>query len=287
MASGIILLIKIRREKMTNYKMIVSDLDGTLLNKKMETGEKNDAAIREFARRGMLFVPSSGRTYYEIPECLRENPDIRYTIYSNGTAVYDKKEEKLILSNEISEKGAKAVIKICKNYDVYLSAHFDGRAYVPNIFGKENMAHYQINEYYQNILKYPECYGDISTLEARRGGVESFVLFFHDDTELLKCKDEFSKIPGILVTASVAHNLEVVSAHAGKGKALSEFAKMMGIKKEEIIVIGDSTNDISMFEAAGLSLSAKNGNEEAKNRADKIICSNEEGVADYVLKNIV
>ena len=272
---------------MPNFKLIVSDLDGTLLNEKMESGEKNDAAIRAFSQRGILFVPSSGRTYYEIPECVRENPDVRYVIYSNGTAAYDKKEKKLILSNEISESDAQKVIKICKKYDVYLSAHFDGRAHVPDIFGKERMEYFQINEYYRNILSDGECYGDFEALENRHGGVESFVLFFHDDCELRKCCEELSKIPGILVTASVAHNLELVSARAGKGAALAALANSLGINKEEIIAIGDSTNDISMFKASGLSLCAANAGEETKKLADAVICSNEDGVADYVLKNIL
>lgn len=272
---------------MSNFKLIVSDLDGTLLNEKMETGEKNDAAIRAFSQRGILFVPSSGRTYYEIPECVRDNPDIRYVIYSNGTSVYDKEKEKLILSNEISEAAAQKVIAISKKYDVYLSAHFNGRAHVPNIFGKENMEHYNINEYYQNILSDGECYGDISALEKRGGRIESFVLFFHDDAELSRCCEELSGIPEILVTASVAHNLELVSACAGKGSALTALADSLGINKEEIIAIGDSTNDVSMFRAAGLSLCAANAGEETKKHADAVICSNEDGVADYVLKNIL
>ena len=46
-------------------------------------------------------------------------------------------------------------------------------------------------------------------------------------------------------------------------------------------------NDISMFEAAGLSLCAKGGNDEAKSHADMVICSKEEGVADFVLKNFI
>ena len=98
---------------MQNYKLIVSDLDGTLLNEEMETGERNDAAIRAFFERGILFVPSSGRTYYEIPESVRENPYVRYVIYSNGTAVYDKKREK--------SRNFKRNIRVClKNDRKYL-----------------------------------------------------------------------------------------------------------------------------------------------------------------------
>lgn len=272
---------------MKKYKLIVSDLDGTLLNKKMETGEKNDAAIAEMVRRGITFVPSSGRTYHQIPNCVLENPDIRYVTYSNGTAIFDKKENRIILSNEISEEDSKRIVEIAKKYRVYTVVHFDGYSHVPAIFGKKNMEYYKINEYYQAMLVNEATYDDLSVLEKREGGTESFVLFFHDDSELSKCVEELSKIDGISVTSSVAHNIEIVSARAGKGFALRAFADMLGIKKEEIIVIGDSANDISMFEEAGLSLCAESESEEAKRNADRVICSCEEGVADYVLKNIL
>lgn len=272
---------------MQNYKLIVSDLDGTLLNEEMETGERNDAAIRAFFERGILFVPSSGRTYYEIPESVRENPYVRYVIYSNGTVVYDKKEKKAVISNEISESVSKMIVNISKKYDIYVSAHLNGRANVPHILEKDDAEHYQINEYYRSLLNLGACYGDLDALEARCGTVEAFVLFFHDDGELALCEEELSRIPEILVTSSISHNLEIVSASAGKGRALTALADMLGIKKEEIISIGDSTNDVSMFEASGLSLCAAGGNEEARRSADMIICPCEAGVADHVLKNIL
>ena len=106
---------------MANYKLIVSDLDGTLLNEKMEIGEKNDAAICEFARRGILFAPFSGRTRDEIPDTLINSPYVRYLSYSNGAVVYDKAEKKKIISNEISEHLSRKVIDVCKKYEVYIA----------------------------------------------------------------------------------------------------------------------------------------------------------------------
>ena len=272
---------------MQSFKLIASDLDGTLLCDIMDEGDKNGAAIHEIAKRGILFIPSTGRTYAEIPKSLKDNPDIRYIIYSNGSTAYDKKEKKVIINNEITKETTQRVLNICKKYEAYTCAHINGAARVPSISGKENMEYYQINEYYQKLLGYAKSYENIEELEAEETGAESIVLFFHDDAELEECKRELLEIDGLYVTASVAHNLEIVSANAGKGAALTAFADMLGIKKEEILTIGDSTNDVSMFEASGLSLCAKNGNEEAKRNADKVICSNTEGVVDYVLKNIL
>ena len=77
---------------MTEYKLIASDLDGTLLKNDMTVSPENEAALAEFNKLGIDFVATSGRTFYEIPECVRENPSIRYVTYSNGTAVFSSSQ---------------------------------------------------------------------------------------------------------------------------------------------------------------------------------------------------
>ena len=53
---------------MPNYKLIASDLDGTLLRSDMTVSEKDLAAIKELRDKGIIFAVTSGRTLYEIPE---------------------------------------------------------------------------------------------------------------------------------------------------------------------------------------------------------------------------
>ena len=55
---------------MINYKIIASDLDGTLLDSNGQISAENISAIRDIAKRGVFFVPASGRTYSEIPQKL-------------------------------------------------------------------------------------------------------------------------------------------------------------------------------------------------------------------------
>ena len=72
-----------------------------------------------------------------------------------------------------------------------------------------------------------------------------------------------------------------------KGKALTYVAKNLEVKKEEICVIGDSENDVEMFEAAGLSIAMGNAREDVKAKASFVTTSNdEEGVA-FAIKNII
>ena len=78
-------------------------------------------------------------------------------------------------------------------------------------------------------------------------------------------------------------DLDVLRGNA----ALAELAMMLKIPKEKIIAVGDNLNDTSMFLESGLSLCTSNGNEEAKRLADRVICSNDEGVADYILNTVI
>ena len=94
---------------MPDYKIIASDLDGTLLRGDMTVSEKNLSAMNELCEMGITLALTSGRTLYEIPEEVRENKNIRYITYSNGTAVYDKELGRDIISNRISKESVNAV----------------------------------------------------------------------------------------------------------------------------------------------------------------------------------
>ena len=272
---------------MQNYKLIVSDLDGTLLDSDMTLSKKNCDAIERLSEMGIKFVPSSGRTLYQIPSYIRENPSFRYIIYSNGTAIHDKRLGRDIASNYISQSAANAALDILSEYDVFIVTHSDGYAVADVKTTEGDYAYYQMNDYYKAIFKKANQADDIRLFTRKSTTVESIVIFFHSDDELAECYERFKKIDGITITSSIVHNLELCSDKAGKGAALATLAGLLEIPKEEIIAIGDNTNDTSMFTEAGLALCVSNGRDDAKALADRVICSNNEAVADYILSNII
>ena len=114
---------------MKDCKLIVSDLDGTILSRDMTLSPKNLSAIESFRELGILFMASTGRTLSEVPKCVRENPNIRYIAYSNGAAVYDKEAGKNIITNSVSAEDAKKMLDILSEYDVLWTLHSDGKTY--------------------------------------------------------------------------------------------------------------------------------------------------------------
>ena len=272
---------------MQKYELIVSDLDGTLLNSAMELSEKNRDAIKRLGDSGIIFVASSGRTFYEVPEFIRENPNIRYVIYSNGTAIYDKALRRDVVANRISKAAVNAALDILADYDAVYWTHAAGRSVMDESYDTLDYSHFQINDYYKTLLSRSMEVNGIERFSRESDAVEALVIFFGSDEELEKCRVRLQKIDGITVTSSIGHNIEICSKNAGKGAALAELAKMLKIPKEKIIAVGDNLNDTSMFIESGLSLCVENGNEKAKRLADRVICSNDDDVADYIINYII
>ena len=265
------------------YKLLVSDLDGTLLTDDMRISPENAEAIRSLSALGIEFSVSSGRTLHEIPSCVLENPYIRYIAYSNGTAVYDKHLCRDIFANRIKTNVINEVYDVLSDYDTVRSLHVSGRAYVAESSVTDGSCEkYQINDYYKRILRQGVKIESDEALARSSDGVEAVVIFFTNDDEIEPCRKRLEKIDGITVTSSIAHNLELCSSRAGKGEALRMLRDHLGLKRDELIAVGDNMNDTSMFSASGLSFCAGNGSEEAKALATKVICRSDEHTAKCV-----
>lgn len=272
---------------MQNCKLIVSDLDGTLLDDNMNVSADNLTAIKKFKEMGIEFSVSSGRTFYEIPASVRDNPNIRYIAYSNGSVIYDREKGVNIVSNYLSTECVNKALDVITEYSVFYAVHAGGRTYRQDCQPECDFRFYQINAYYEELFLSYDRVEDIEKFTRKRDDVESIVLFFHDDRELDECMQRIDKMTEITFTSSIKHNIELCSSYAGKGTALKALRETLCLPKESVIAVGDNQNDISMLKEAGLAISLENGLEEAKKFADKVICSNNDSIADYILKNII
>ena len=274
---------------MKSYKVVVSDLDGTLLNGKKEISEENLLAIREMAERGVHFVASSGRCLSEFPKEILAIPEIKYVSCSDGAVIYKKEDGTPIVKNYMPPEVATACADIIADYDTMTLLHKKGELYIDR--DKNNHEkHIYFNAPY--AFEYVASLVGIetdSTLDEARGNsfVELFCPFFRYEKELLECVERLRALGNVKIAASEKYNIEVFYESAGKGRALYPLAEFLGCDISEIIAVGDSKNDIEMVEQAGLGLAMSNAMAELKETADCIICSNEEHSAKYILENYI
>ncbi len=264
------------------YRLVASDLDGTLLGVESKLSEENLAAIEELSRRGVLFVPSTGRCFYEVPEALRQSSAVRYYITSNGACTYDKVTGATALFSIRAEK-LREILAITEDYDVCYTAHRNKEAYFDHRLSEEDMIYYTIEERYRKLLcentKHLEDIHDFLADDT----TEMIVPFFHDMDERRECLERLKGVDGISLTASIHYNIEIISSEATKGNALLRLQNELGIKKEECLAIGDSANDLTMFAVSERTLATKDASPSLKEKASDIICAWDEHVVEYAL----
>lgn len=279
------------------YKMIFLDLDGTLLNDCKEISQENINLIkRAYNEKGIICVFATGRPLEYVDEICNSYDRFfaNYIIANNGAIIRDNKNGEVIY---------KASITNAQLLDL------------KNIFLEENADYMIVYTDKQQILR------EARTAEALK---DSSIIVNKKDSELKHIEDTIKNNPNLssllcmiggetsvlgniisrlqeikgLETPGIGNYshktktyafeskfIDVMKKGCSKKNAIYYLADKLKIKKEEIIVMGDGSNDLSMFECAGLKIAMENANEKLKEKADFITASNNDsGVAKAIQK---
>ncbi len=273
---------------MEQIKLIAIDLDDTLLNSKSKVSEENLIAIKKLKDYGVYFAPCSGRSLGEMPRSVVDNPDIRYIIHSNGSAVLDKQTGKTIFTS-IPKTTLKKIYQVLDNFKAHITIRANGSCYIED--GTDSDYHvdfYDIcNSHVDVIRNYSNKILDFDTWKLDAENVSVVAAFFHDINELEKCKEILSKEEELLVVSVVKNNLEIINKNAGKGNGIITLAKMLNVDLKNVAGVGDSGNDMPMMKVAKIRFAVSNATDQLKSICDHVICSNDEHAVDYILKNFI
>ena len=270
------------------YKIIASDLDGTLLHDLFSVSEENYRAIEEYSKMGGYLVPASGRAFYGIPKELRECKNIKYCISSNGAVITDTEtceRDEVLISNELYKK----LMKLTNEYETFHTIHYNGGYFMLKEHDdEERAAYYNVNKYY--YVHYHRCCEKIDTWDsavADGHGVEMVSVFFRSQKALDECVEKLNALGGLIVTSSANFNIEIIAVGASKGDGVRRLANKLGISIYDTIGVGDSRNDMALLDGVGLPLAVSNAADILKEKAEKIICSHTEHIVRYILDNII
>ena len=270
------------------YRLIACDLDGTLLSPDQTLSPENQEAIRHLTEKGVVFAIATGRTMGEIPSILRDDPLIRYIIFSGGAMVYDRTVG-IIHSACIRDRLKKELLDALFSSCTYLVAHSNGQCYYDaSRMSEEDFRRCRVPEYFRKVFELDV--GIESNFEEfcyQLPELEQITVFFGDQDDQDRFREVFSKTGQLEIVHSAPTNYEICHIDAGKGKSVQHLAAMLNIPMEEVIAVGDSPNDRSMLEVAGLGLAVANGKEALSDCADAFICSNREPIARYILEHYI
>lgn len=266
------------------YKMVFSDMDGTLLWKGLHISVENRAAIRKAVDKGVDFVICTGRGVFGVEPHLKELELIGkkgYVICQNGAAVYDLKDMKLVLKQSFSPCLLKPVADFARELGDIELFYYDDRNFLC-----EKMTPV-VEEYCQVMKTKPRLVHEATDYE----GELTKCLFSGPRVSLEKIRAFAENLLGDQVNLfySAETYLEFVIKGVDKGSAMELTAKKAGVSLEEVIAVGDSDNDLPMIQKAGLGVAMQNGEAHVKKAAGYITVRNaeENGVAEIIEKFIL
>lgn len=271
------------------YKMVVVDLDGTLLNSKKQVSKRNAEVINKIHNeKGVQFVIATGRNINDISQVIEAIGDTinKYIIASNGAIIKDNVKDEYVLKKYLDKTEVLEVIDAYREQNLRGLVHtYDGQL-------TEENAKVEIGTkvgLVQDLKKY-YLENDVSTTS---------MLTLHGEEKDLREMEEKIKVSfreldstGICDLAVEMEKetyktkyIDIMKKDSTKANAIEILADYLHINKEEIIVMGDGANDISMFEVAGHKVAMGNANEELKKKADYITTdNNQDGVAEALEK---
>lgn len=274
---------------MTNsIKLIVVDLDATLLNSKHQLSERNETVLKKAMAQGVKVAFATGKTFHSARD-LRTKLGITtpgiflqgLTIYQpDGTVTYEKQLDPVV---------ARQVITFAEDRGYTVIAYSGSSILMRTITqkGRDLTINYQEPE--------PDAIGALQNVLGEMP-IHKLMVVKPDEPRRIKALQwQLDKQMDGKLTLIQLHNipdaLEILPVGSGKGVAFKPLLKQIGVSANETLAIGDGENDIEMIQQAGIGVAVGNASQSLKDVADHVVATNDEdGVAEaverFVLKEV-
>jgi len=230
------------------YKLLVTDVDGTLLDHNSNLTELNKRALLDCIENGIDVTIATGKTIDSIMFIIRELGLTLPQITMGGAATVTTGGEVLDVINFPRQLYLKFIRDVrTKGYEPTI-ATVDGKIYCREY--SDNMMH--IINAGEKIIKVDDIESDFFI----KNTVNISVPMLATDPMDAYIRKTFGSI--LQVVRSGEYFFDILSLEASKGNALKKLIKNLGIKKEEVVSFGDSHNDISLFKESGYKIAVKN-----------------------------
>lgn len=265
-------------------RFIALDIDGTLLNSKLEVSAANRSAIAQATQRGIEVALVTGRRYdFAIPVARQIHSPL--TMILNNGALIRTKEGKTLLRHLLPRATARRVLLATEPWRDATAVVFDrpkaNQVMLQTIDWEDPTrgSYYKRNrEFLAEAVPLESCLDEDPIQVMYTGGVAAM-----REAEMTLRSVQFVEEFALAVTVYENKDfsmIDVIHPAVSKGAALAEWAGSHGVAREEIMAIGDNHNDLEMLSFAGVPVVMENSVPELKERGWHVTRSNDQdGVA--------
>lgn len=267
------------------YKLLVLDVDGTLLNNAKEITKRTLSALLKIQQMGVRIVLASGRPSYglmQVAKTLELGNYGGFILSYNGCQIINAQNGEILFERRINpemlpyleKKARKNGFALFTYHDNLILTNDSENEHVLDEAGLNDLVVIEEEEF-STAIDFAPC---------------KCMLVSDDEAALVALEEHWKKrLSGVLdVFRSEPYFLEVVPCSVDKANTLGALLEHLGVKREEVMAIGDGTCDVAMLQLAGMGVAMGQAPDSVKVCADYITASNEEdGVAAAVEKMIL
>lgn len=260
----------------SKIKMVVTDMDGTLLNSNHEVSSKFFELFTALKSKGILFVAASGRQYSSIIDKLNPIKNDIIVVAENGGFVMQRDKE--ILSTPLP---AKYVVKTLEILNGQTDIH-------PVLCGKHTAYLTRKSDTFVEKLK--EYYSEfevVDQLETVNAEIIKVAMYHFESSERYIYPHLKELETDLQVKISGSNWVDISSANANKGYALQKLMDTHNIKPNELMVFGDYNNDLEMLALADYSFAMENAHSNVKDTAKYHTLSNDNFGVEVILEKLL
>lgn len=235
-----------------NFKLIVFDLDGTLLTRNYELPAETPAIISEIKEQGFRVSVATGRSYPSARPYLEKLDIVEPVIFSNGAVLDNPETNERELISGIPLETALITFLLLKEFQLSLKVHMaDGTVYKSDhIPWPDDGVHFAPGIVEENLA-----------VKIDEDPVK--IVFYDRDNHVDQLENRIKEIMGdknnVRFFRSNEVNVEMTHINVSKGGTLSRLLPKIGIRKEEVITVGDQDNDLELIRDFGFGIVAGKG----------------------------
>lgn len=264
------------------YKMLVLDLDDTLLHDNHSISSRNKDLLLQAQNKGIKVVLASGRP---TPAMMQYADELQlaefdsYLISFNGAVVTSMKSNEILFKKCLTQDEVHSLYDFSLENNVHIITYSD-----KGIISETDSEYIDVEVMLTSIPhhKVPSFKTEVTT-----SAVKCILLEDPDYLKLVEIKLKAER-PDLSVSRSKPFFLEVMPSGIDKAASIHFLAQKLGIKQSEVIAVGNAGNDLTMVQYAGLGVWVDNVTPELRHEADFIVASNnDDGVAEVVERFIL
>jgi Cof subfamily protein (haloacid dehalogenase superfamily) len=257
-------------------KLVVSDIDGTIVHEDLEVQEHILLGLEKAISSGIRITLASGRNRREMHWYLSKLRLMEPYIAMGGAFAEDPRNDHVIFYKTLDIDFLDFILSLGRKLELGIMVEYPDEVFYEG--GKQNTG-------LTNRLTSPIQH--LSCRELQSGLAPGKVILIGENDQLTEAENRLAGFSSLVDFArSRPSILDITAQNSNKGEALRVISEYMDIPTNQIAVIGDGLNDVSLFEYAGLSIAMGNGNELLKSRADWIAPHFQEDGFLWALNNI-